>query len=41
MAMLLDENPGSSSNVSGLFGLQIEGAPCKVSFRNLWLKKIN
>jgi hypothetical protein len=22
------------------FGLQIEGTPCKVSFRNLWLKKL-
>ncbi len=28
-------------NVSGLFGLQIEGTPYKVSFRNLWLKKID
>jgi hypothetical protein len=41
MAVLVDDDPASSNNVSGLFGLQIEGVPCKVSFRNLWLKKIN
>jgi hypothetical protein len=41
MAVLVDDDPGSSNNLSGLFGLQIEGAPCKVSFRNLWLKKID
>ncbi len=41
MAVLIDDDPASSNNVSGLFGLQLEGVPCKVSFRNLWLKKIN
>jgi hypothetical protein len=41
MAVLVDDDPASSNNVSGLFGLQIEGIPCKVSFRDLWLKKIN
>ena len=41
MAVLVDDDPASSNNVAGLFGLQIEGTPCKVSFRNLWLKKIN
>lgn len=41
MAVLVDDDPASSNNVSGLFGLQIEGIPCKVSFRNLWLRKIN
>jgi len=40
MAVLVDDDPVSSNNVSGLIGLQIEGTPCKVSFRNLWLKKI-
>jgi len=40
MALLIDDDPASSNNVSGLFGLQIEGVPCKVSFRNLWLKKL-
>ena len=41
MAVLVDDDPASSNNVSGLFGLQVEGVPCKVSFRNLWLRKIN
>ena len=41
MAVLVDDDPASSNNVSGLIGLQIEGIPCKVSFRNLWLKKID
>jgi hypothetical protein len=41
MAVLVDDDPDSTNNVSGLFGLQIEGTPCKVSFRNIWLRKIN
>lgn len=41
MAVLVDDDPASSNNVAGLFGLQLEGLPCKVSFRNLWLKKMN
>jgi hypothetical protein len=41
MAVLVDDDPASSNNVSGLIGLQVEGVPCKVSFRNLWLRKIN
>ena len=41
MAVFVDDDPASSNNVSGLLGLQIESAPCKVSFRNLWRKKIN
>jgi hypothetical protein len=41
MAVLVDDDPASTNNVSGLFGLQIEGTPCKVSFRDIWLRKIN
>lgn len=41
MTVLIDDDPASSNNVAGLIGLQIEGIPCKVSFRNLWLRKIN
>jgi len=41
MAVLVDDDPASSNNISGVFGLQIEGVPCKVSFRNLWLRKID
>ena len=32
MAVLVDDDPASSNNVAGLFGLQIEGVPCKVCF---------
>jgi len=41
MAVLVDDDAASTNNVSGLFGLQIEGTPCKVSFREIWLRKIN
>jgi hypothetical protein len=41
MAVLVDDDPSSTNNMAGLFGLQIEGTPCKVSFRNLWLRKID
>jgi hypothetical protein len=41
MAVLVDDDPKSSNNVSGLFGLQIESTPCKVSFRDIWLRKTN
>lgn len=40
MAALIDDDPASSNNADGLFGLQIESVPAKVSFRNLWLKKL-
>ena len=39
--VLIDDDPASSNNISGLIGLQVEGVPCKVSFRNLWLKKLS
>jgi hypothetical protein len=39
MAVLVDDDPASTNNISGMFGLQVEGVPCKVSFRNIWLKK--
>jgi Domain of Unknown Function (DUF1080) len=41
MAVLVDDDPASSNNVPGLFGLQIESTPCRVSFRDIWLKKID
>ena len=41
MAVLVDDDAKSSDNVSGLIGLQIEGIPCRVSFRDLWLKKLD
>ena len=41
LAVQIDDDPASSNNVSGLIGLQIEGTPCRISFRNLWLKKLS
>ena len=41
MAVLIDDEPTSTNNISGLIGLQILGAPCQVSFRNIWLRKLN
>jgi hypothetical protein len=41
MSALVDDDPGSNSNQAGLFGLQIEHAPCRVSFRNLWLRNMD
>lgn len=41
MAVLVDDDPQSSNNVAGMIGIEIEGAPSKVSVRNLWLKKLS
>jgi hypothetical protein len=41
LPVLVDDDPNSTNDVPGLFGLQIEGTPSKVSFRNLWLRKID
>ncbi len=40
MAVMIDDDPASSNNQSGLFGIEIE-ATTKVSVRNMWVKKIN
>ena len=40
MSVMIDDDPGSSNNQSGYFGIEIE-AITKVSVRNIWLKKIN
>ncbi len=39
MAVMVDDDPQSSNNQSGLFGIEIE-ATTKVSVRNIWLKKL-
>jgi hypothetical protein len=38
MAVYIDDDPSSSNNLSGMIGIEIEGTPCKVSVRNIWLK---
>ena len=40
MAVLIDDDPKSSNNQSGMIGVELEGTPCKVSVRNVWLKKM-
>lgn len=40
MAVMIDDDPASSNNWSGQFGIEIE-AITKVSVRNLWVKKLN
>jgi len=40
MAVMVDDDPSSSNNQSGLFGIEIE-ATTKVSVRNIWVKKLN
>ena len=40
MAVLVDDDPDSSNNQPGLFGIEIE-AITKLFVRNIWVKKIN
>ena len=41
MAVLIDDDPASSNNKAGLIGFEIEGVPCKVSIRDVWLKRLS
>jgi Domain of Unknown Function (DUF1080) len=40
MAVMVDDDPDSSNNQPGIFGIEIE-ATTKVSVRNIWLKMLN
>jgi len=40
MAVMIDDDPASSNNQPGQFGIEIE-ATTKVSVRNMWVRKIN
>ena len=40
MAVMVDDDPESSNNQAGLFGIEIE-ATTKVSVRNIWVKKFD
>ena len=40
MAVMIDDDPASSNNQSGMFGIEIE-ATTKVFVRNRWVRKIN
>ena len=40
MAVMIDDDPGSSNNQPGMFGIEIE-ATTRVSVRNIWVRKID
>lgn len=40
MAVMVDDDPESSNNQPGLFGIEIE-ATTKVSVRNIWVRRLN
>ncbi len=40
MAVMIDDDPKSSNNWSGQIGMELESVG-KVSFRNVWIKKLN
>jgi hypothetical protein len=40
MAVMIDDDPKSSNNQTGMIGIEIE-ATTKVSVRNMWIKKLN
>jgi len=40
MAVMIDDDPASSNNQAGMFGIEIE-ATTKVFVRNMWVRKIN
>jgi hypothetical protein len=40
MAVNVDDDPGSSNNQPGFVGVELEGVPAKVSFRNIWMKRL-
>jgi Domain of Unknown Function (DUF1080) len=40
MAVYVDDDPASSNNQTGKIGIEIEGTPCKVLVRNIWIKKL-
>ena len=39
MAVLVDDDPNDVNNQPGQIGIEIESAPCKISVRNIWLRK--
>lgn len=40
MSVLVDDNPHDSNNQPGMIGIEIESAPCVVSVRSIWLRKL-
>ena len=40
MAVLVDDDPNSSNNQPGLFGIELESIT-QLYVRNIWVKKLN
>jgi hypothetical protein len=41
MAVFIDDNRDSVNNQPGLIGFEIESQPCKISVRDIWLRKFD
>lgn len=41
MSIFIDDNKDSVNNQPGLIGFEIESQPCKISVRNIWLRKFD
>lgn len=41
MAIFIDDNKDSINNQPGLIGFEIESQPCKISVRDIWLRKLD
>jgi len=41
MAIFIDDNKDSINNAPGLIGFEIESQPCKISVRDIWLRKFD
>ncbi len=41
MAVFIDDNKDSVNNQPGLIGFEIESQPCKISVKNIWLRKFD
>lgn len=41
MSIFIDDNKDSVNNQAGLIGFEIESQPCKISVKNIWLRKFD
>lgn len=41
MAVFVDDNKDSVNNQAGLIGFEIESQPCKISVKDIWLRKMD
>jgi len=41
MSIFIDDNKDSANNQPGLIGFEIESQPCKISVRDIWLRRFD